>query len=219
MQPTSEKDEVYQWQNMHGADVWRQGRGLRNLLPVTSKRWPRFAAMVLITVVVAMLRHVFEGPRDGRLAAVEDNIGRGLPGTRIAAARSTVQARAGPDCRQPVTAKTRVLRAVCVTPLPSGVMAGSQVFNVTRRRQGRRDLLACSWNGHGDRGGVVRGAVVVRQCVVVGLIYPNARGAAGRRHCAFARQETITSPETRLLVAAEAWLAAHERRGVASAAW
>lgn len=62
---------------------------------------------------------------------------------RVAACGSTVQARARSNCREPISAKTSVPWAVCVTPLPARVLPASKVFNVTWRRQGWWDLFAC----------------------------------------------------------------------------
>lgn len=69
---------------------------------------------------------------------------------RLAGASSTVQARARPDGRQAVAAKASVPGAVGNTPLPARVLAASQAVEVTWRRQGRRDVCACSRDGHGD---------------------------------------------------------------------
>jgi hypothetical protein len=160
--------------------------GSGNLLPVVSERWARFGAAVFITVVIATVfrAHVVEGAGDGWLPTSEDMVCRRLPRTWVSAASSTVQARARPDSCQAVTAKASVPRAICVTPLPAGVLASPQVFNVTWRRQGRRrSLVACPGDGHGDSRAGLRRSVVMWQRVAVGLIYPNARGAArGRRH-------------------------------------
>jgi hypothetical protein len=120
---------------------------------VVSERRARFGAAVFITVVIAAVfrAHVVEGAGDGGLPAFEDIVCRGLPRTWVSAASSTVQARAWPDSCQAVTAKASVPRAICVTPLPAGVLATPQVFNVTWRRQGRRrGLIACPGNSHGD---------------------------------------------------------------------
>jgi hypothetical protein len=151
---------------------------------VVSERRPRFRVAVFVANVpqAVFIAHVVERAGDRGLPAFEDIVCRGLARPRVRAASSTVQARARPDCRQAVTAKASVSRAVGVTPLPARVLAGPQVFNVTWRRQGRRRrLVACSGNRHGD-GRAGRGSVVMWQRVAVGLIYPNARGAARGRH-------------------------------------
>jgi hypothetical protein len=156
-----------------------------DVLPVITERRPSFGAAVLVTNVLqaVFIAHVVEGAGDGGLPAFEDVVCRLLPRTRVRAASSTVQARARPHSCQAVTAKASVSRAVGVTPLPAGVLAGPQLFNVTWRRQGRRRrLVACSGNRHGDSRAGLRGSVVMWQRVAVGLIYPNARGAARGRH-------------------------------------
>lgn len=126
---------------------------------------PRIAVAVFVTVVVAaVLRaHVVVGARDGRLAVVEDIIGGRLPRPHMATGRGPIQARARSHCREPVAAKASIYRGIGVTPLPAGVLTGPQVFDVTWRRQGRRDLFACSRNGHGNSGAGVRGSVMVWQ--------------------------------------------------------
>lgn len=86
---------------------------------------------------------------------------------RVAAAGGpTTQARARSDRGEPIAAKARVPRAVCVTPLPARILAVPDV-DVTRRRQGRRDGLASSGNGHGDGRTGTRGPAVGVVGVVV----------------------------------------------------
>lgn len=156
---------------------------MKILLPVVPERWPRFALAVLVAIMFDTVvgAHVVERPGDGGLPAiVEDIICRRLP--RTAAARSTIQARARSDCRKPVSAKASVPRTVRVTPLPARILPNAEVLDVTWRRQGWWSLFACSWDGHGDSWAGLRWAVVVWQCVAVGFIYPNARGAARGRH-------------------------------------
>jgi hypothetical protein len=145
---------------------------------VVSERWPRFAAAFFVTDVFGAVlgAHVVEGLGNGGVATLQDMVCRQLPRMRVLAARSTVQARARSDSRKSATTKAGVLGTVRVTPLPARVLTGPEMFKVTRRRQGRRDLVACSWDCHGDGWARVGGAVVVRQRVALGLIYPNARG-------------------------------------------
>lgn len=154
-----------------------------DVLPVVSERRPGVGAAFVVSVLLAVFRaHVVEGQGDGGLAGPEVVIGRGLPRTRLGAACSTIQARARSDCCKPVAAKASVPWTVGVTPLPAGVLAGPDVFNVTRWRQGRRDLFTGSRDGHGNSWARLGCAVVMWQRVAMGLIYPNARGAARRRH-------------------------------------
>lgn len=104
-----------------------------------------------------------------------------MPRTRAVAVGSTIQARARSDGRQ-IAAKASVPGTIGVTPLPARILSSSEVLNVTRRRQGGWDLIACSWNGHGDSWTWLRAAMVVWQRVAVGLIYTDAGRA--RRHIA-----------------------------------
>lgn len=93
------------------------------------------------------------------LAAFEIIGGRRDPLTRVAAARNGAkQAGARPNG----TAEASVLGPVDVLPLPAGVLAGAHV-DVTGRRQGGRDLFACSRDGHCDSWTWVGGAAVVWQ--------------------------------------------------------
>lgn len=150
-------------------------------VPVVPERGAR-AVLVAVVLDAVLGAHVVEGPGDGGLAAVtEQVVGRGLSRERLVG-RAAQQARARADGGQAVAAKARVARAVCVTPLPAGVLARPQVFDVTRRRQGRRDGVACSGNGHGNGRAGDGGAAVVRQRVAVGLIYADARGRRRGRH-------------------------------------
>jgi hypothetical protein len=169
----------------------------KKLLPVVSERRPGLGAAFVVSVLLAVFRaHIVEGQGDGGFAGPEVVIGRGLPRTRLGAGCSTIQARARSDCCEPVSAKASVPRTVGVTPLPAGVLTGADVFDVTRRRQGRRDGLAGSWDGHGDSWARLGCTVVVWQCVAMGLIYPNARGTARRRHGRTTGSGVVRGPAT-----------------------
>jgi hypothetical protein len=185
--------------------------GSEIFLPVVSERRPRLAVAVLVAVVFETVfrAHVVERPRDGRLPAFEDIVRGGMPRTRVGAVGPTMQARARSDSRQAAAVQASVPGTIGVTPLPAGVLSSSEVPNVTRRRQGRWDVVACSGNSHGDSWARMRSAVVVWQRVAVGLIYPD-RGRACWRHGQGRR--AMMSPGARHSIAAEACLAAHERR-------